>query len=207
MSNSNLPKEPAPLSPWDYWQESVQTWTEFSQRTSKILFNQLGANKTSTQTLDPDSETLASELLRTLSDMNLRHWQNTARLLESYPAWMRIPHTMTGSALVEWFDDFHRQAKPSDAAVEPDIATARRPDTLSAPNGVADDLTRIKGIGPKLSKRLNALGIYHFTQIADWSEDQAQWVDDYLAFKGRVTREAWISQARRLSANGSAMVH
>ncbi|MEO1322775.1 MAG: hypothetical protein AAFV59_07185 [Pseudomonadota bacterium] len=207
MSNSNLPKEPAPLSPWDYWQESMQTWSEFSQRTGKILFDQFGAPSASTKPLDPNSETLASELLRTLSDMNLRHWQNTARLLESYPAWMRMPHSMAGSALVDWFDNYQRQAAPPQASAEPDITIEARPDTLTVPNGSADDLTKIKGIGPKLSKRLNALGIYHFKQIAEWSEDQAQWVDDYLAFKGRVAREAWISQARILSANGSTTVH
>ena len=207
MSNSNLPKESEPLSPWDYWQESLQTWTEFSQRTGKILFNQFGGRTPSTKALDPDSETLASELLRSLSDMNLRHWQNTARLLESYPAWMRMPHSMTGSALVDWFDSFQRQKGQVQAPADPGVSVEARPDTLSAPNGAADDLTKIKGIGPKLSKRLNALGIYHFKQIAEWSEDQAQWVDDYLAFKGRVAREAWISQARILSANGSATVH
>ena len=103
MPNRNLPKDSAPLSPWDYWQESLQTWTEFSQRTGKILFDQIGARSASAKRLDPDSETLASELLRTLSDMNLQHWQNTARLLEGYPAWMRVPHSMAGSALVEWF--------------------------------------------------------------------------------------------------------
>ena len=104
-------------------------------------------------------------------------------------------------------DNFQRQAAPLQSPAEPDITIEARPETLTAPNGSADDLTKIKGIGPKLSKQLNALGIYHFKQIAEWSEDQAQWVDDYLAFKGRVAREAWISQARILSANGSTTVH
>lgn len=207
MSKSNLPKESAPLSPWGYWQESLQTWAEFSQRTGKILFNQYGGGAPSTKPLDPGSETLASELLRTLSDMNLRHWQNTARLLESYPAWMRIPHSMTGSALVDWFDSFQRQAVSVRTPAGAEATPEARPNTLTAPDGDADDLTKIKGIGPKLSKQLNALGIYHFKQIAEWSNEQAQWVDDYLAFKGRVAREAWISQARILSANGSTTLH
>jgi NADH-quinone oxidoreductase subunit E len=60
-------------------------------------------------------------------------------------------------------------------------------------------LTEIKGIGPKLSERLNELGIYHFDQIAGWSEAQAEWIEDQLAFKGKVRREGWIDQARQLA--------
>lgn len=210
MTKQDLPKDSTPLTPWGYWQASVQTWSDFSLRTSQIMMSQFGGAKSTAASSDADAETLASELLRTLSDMNLRHWENTARLLESYPAWMNVPHSMTGSALVDWFDKFQRQAggltaKTSPTAPAPAIET--RPNTLTAPKGDADDLTRIKGIGPKLSKRLNDLGIYHFKQIADWSSDEADWVDDYLAFKGRVTREAWVKQARLLSANGSDTVH
>ena len=210
MTKQDLPQDSTPLSPWCYWQASVQTWTDFSQRTSRILMSQFSGAKSAANAADADAETLASELLRTLSDMNLRHWQNTARLLESYPAWTNVPQSMTGSALVDWFDKIQRQAggltaKTSQTATATPIET--RPTTLYAPNGEADDLTQIKGIGPKLSKRLNELGIYHFKQIADWSSDEAHWVDDYLAFKGRVAREAWVKQARLLSANGADTVH
>lgn len=210
MTKQDLPQDSTPLSPWGYWQASVQTWTDFSQRTSRILMSQFSGAKSAANAADADAETLASELLRTLSDMNLRHWQNTARLLESYPAWTNVPQSMTGSALVDWFDKIQRQAggltaKTSPTATVTSIET--RPTTLHAPNGEADDLTQIKGIGPKLSKRLNELGIYHFKQIADWSSDEAHWVDDYLAFKGRVAREAWVKQARLLSANGADTVH
>lgn len=191
-----------------YWQASIQTWADFSQRTSQIILSQFDGAKSASR--DSDAETLASELLRTLSDMNLRHWQNTARLLESYPAWMNVPNSMTGSALVEWFDKFQRQAgglTAKTSPLAPSTTSEARPVTLAAPKGKADDLTRIKGIGPKLGKRLNELGIYHFKQIADWSVDQADWVDDYLAFNGRVARDAWVKQARLLSANGSDTVH
>ena len=210
MTKQDLPQDSTPLSPWDYWQASVQTWTDFSQRTSQILMSQFSGTKSVARAADADTETLASELLRTLSDMNLRHWQNTARLLESFPAWTTVPQSMTGSALVDWFDKTQRQAAGLTAKTHPapiETLAEARPTTLSAPNGDADDLTRIKGIGPKLSNRLNKLGIYHFKQIADWSSDEAHWVDDYLAFKGRVAREAWVKQARLLSANGSDTMH
>lgn len=212
MSKHALPEDSTPLTPWGYWQASLQTWVDFSQRTGEIMTNQTGAKRGNAVTAEADAETLASELLRTLSDMNLRHWQNTARLLESYPTWMNLPNSMAGSALVDWFDKFQRQgsgatAKSKASKSLSESETGARPETLTTPNGNADDLTRIKGIGPKLSKRLNEIGIYHFKQIAEWSEAEADWVDDYIASKGRVAREAWVSQARVLSANGSMTVH
>ncbi|MEL6825095.1 MAG: hypothetical protein AAFN91_02520 [Pseudomonadota bacterium] len=209
MTKPDLPKESTPLSPLGYWQASLQTWADFSQRTGEIMIAQFNGSKGRTAS-EADAETLASELLRSLSDMNLRHWENTARLLESYPAWMNVPHSMTGSALVDWFDKFQRQTGGLTAKTSPIEApreTDLRPATLTGPDGTADDLTRIKGVGPKLSRRLNDLGIYHFKQIADWSADEAHWVDDYLAFKGRVARDGWVKQARLLSANGSDTVH
>ena len=211
MSKQDLPQESAPLTPFGYWQESLQAWTDFSRQTSQILMSQAGSVGRKAP-LDSDDETVASELLRTFSDFNLRHWQNTARFLESMPAWMRVPNTMTGSALVEWFDTFKRTkgtafAIQSSEPNTPQDVSLAPPKTLPAPNGKADDLTRIKGIGPKLSARLNDLGIYHFKQIANWSDTEALWVDDFLSFKGRVERERWISQARSLSANGAATVH
>lgn len=210
MSDQNLPKDSEPLSPIGYWQESIHAWADFSRRASQIMISQAGGAKAKRgKELTPEDETLASEILRTFSDMNLRHWQNTARFLEGLPAWMQVPHNMTGSALVDWFDKYQRNLPTSEATrveevVEPGLVP---PITLASPKGKADDLTRIKGIGPKLRARLNELGIFHFKQIADWSDTEALWVDEFLAFKGRVARENWITQARVLSANGSATVH
>lgn len=71
---------------------------------------------------------------------------------------------------------------------------------MPAPRGgVADDLKKIKGIGPKLEEMLNGLGIYHFDQIAGFSDAELAWIDDNLqGFKGRATRDDWVSQARAL---------
>ena len=70
---------------------------------------------------------------------------------------------------------------------------------LSAPMGRADDLKRVKGIGPKLEGILHGLGIYHFRQIANFTLDDVAWVSQHLAeFKGRIERDDWIVQATRL---------
>ena len=78
-----------------------------------------------------------------------------------------------------------------------------RPEILSqARGGVADDLKKISGVGPKLEKTLNGLGIYHFAQIAAFTPDNAAWVDRRLRFKGRIDREKWIDQAKVLAGGG-----
>jgi predicted flap endonuclease-1-like 5' DNA nuclease len=79
-----------------------------------------------------------------------------------------------------------------------------RPAALDGPRGgKADDLKRIKGVGPKMEKLCNSLGFYHFDQIASWSRDEVAWVDANLeGFKGRVTRDTWVEQARLLASGG-----
>ncbi len=79
-----------------------------------------------------------------------------------------------------------------------------KPEGLSAArDGKADDLKKIKGVGPKLETLLNELGFYHFDQIAGWSAEEVAWVDDNLkGFKGRVSRDNWIEQARLLATGG-----
>ena len=79
-----------------------------------------------------------------------------------------------------------------------------RPVALEGPRGgTADDLKRIKGIGPKLEQVCNSLGFYHFDQIAAWTADEIAWVDSNLeGFRGRVTRDDWVAQAKQLAAGG-----
>ena len=77
-----------------------------------------------------------------------------------------------------------------------------KPATLAAAReGGADDLKRIKGIGPKLEKLCNTMGFFHFDQIAAWTPDEMAWVNANLeGFKGRATRDKWIDQAKLLAA-------
>ncbi|PID36452.1 MAG: hypothetical protein CR993_05135 [Rhodobacterales bacterium] len=80
-----------------------------------------------------------------------------------------------------------------------------RPETLSAArDGQPDDLKMIKGVGPKLEIMCNELGFYHFDQIANWTADEVAWVDANLeGFKGRVSRDNWVEQAKVLAAGGT----
>lgn len=80
-------------------------------------------------------------------------------------------------------------------------AVGARPLGLAGPiGGTADDLKRIKGIGRQNEARLNALGVWHFAQIAAWTPENARWAGSFLAFHGRIEREDWVGQAKLLAA-------
>lgn len=90
----------------------------------------------------------------------------------------------------------------ADANAEGFADVGQRPEGLSAArDGQPDDLKLIKGVGPKLEKLCNSLGFWHFDQVAAWTADEVAWVDENLeGFKGRVTRDEWVEQAKSLAA-------
>ena len=95
-------------------------------------------------------------------------------------------------------------AIPNPDPTPPKVQPARKkPATLKAARkSGADDLKRIKGVGPKLEKLLNSLGFFHFDQVASWSETEMAWVDQNLeGFKGRATRDNWVAQAKELMSS------
>ena len=80
-----------------------------------------------------------------------------------------------------------------DEGTKPELLTEAR-------GGKPDDLKKIKGVGPKLEKELNKAGVYHFDQIASWTEAEVAWADQHLvSFKGRVSRDNWVAQAIELA--------
>lgn len=90
---------------------------------------------------------------------------------------------------------------PKPAVVE---GEGTKPAALDKPReGGADDLKEIKGVGPKLEELLNEHGIYHFDQIAGWGPAEVAWMDSNLkGFRGRVSRDDWVDQARILASGG-----
>jgi branched-chain amino acid transport system ATP-binding protein len=90
-----------------------------------------------------------------------------------------------GASKAEQYD--HRMAALSNA-----IAAPR--------GGTPDKLTLIKGIGPVNEKKLHEHGIFHFEQIAAWTEADVKAAEAYLEFDGRIAREDWIGQAKALAA-------
>ena len=93
---------------------------------------------------------------------------------------------------------------PVAAAEEEVVSDEFKPELLTAArNNKPDDLQLIKGVGPKLEAMLHTMGVYHFDQIASWTEMNLKWVDQNLgSFKGRAVRDNWIAQSQALAAGG-----
>lgn len=93
-------------------------------------------------------------------------------------------------------------------AVEAELSMASLGDTtfekLAEPKGEKDDLKKISGVGPVIEEKLNKLGIFHFWQVAQFSQEDIAKVDDVLSFKGRIERDNWLEQAKEMSAGNSA---
>ena len=62
-----------------------------------------------------------------------------------------------------------------------------------------DDLKKLKGIGPFIEEKLNALGIYTFLQISKMTPEIEEQVNVAIEFfRGRVRRDKWAQQAKDL---------
>ena len=86
----------------------------------------------------------------------------------------------------------------TDLASAPEPPAATPPPAATAPGD--DDLTQLKGVGPRLAVRLGELGVTRYAQIADLSPAQADALDVELgAFRGRLARDRWIDQANYLA--------
>ncbi len=90
--------------------------------------------------------------------------------------------------------------------LEPAPTPAPTPAPAPAPTPAgADDLTRIKGLGPKIATMLKDQGITTYTQIAQWSDSDIERIDAGLGrFAGRITRDQWVMQAKFLSEGDEA---
>ncbi|MBZ9937125.1 polyhydroxyalkanoate depolymerase [Mesorhizobium sp. BR1-1-16] len=103
----------------------------------------------------------------------------------------------------------HNRRLPAAAPRVAAKPSAKAADTLAAivlakPKGAADDLKEIAGVGPKLEQTLNAIGIFHFWQLAGLTAAQIEELDGRLAFKGRIARDRWVEQAAELAGERTA---
>lgn len=81
-----------------------------------------------------------------------------------------------------------------------------KPLVLSFPRPTGkDNLKKIKGINSKIEADLNNLGIYHFDQIAKWSNKNAEWVEAYLVIPGCAKNNQWIDQAKILQTGSETI--
>lgn len=65
---------------------------------------------------------------------------------------------------------------------------------------IADDVSLIGGVGPKLKEKLSGYGVTRLSQIAAMSDADVAKMDEALELRGRAAREEWVEQARELLA-------
>ena len=85
-------------------------------------------------------------------------------------------------------------ARKADETATPGV----RPAAIERPEK-PDDLKAISGVGPKLEQVLNRLGIWTYPQIAELTDGEIAWLDQELGFSGRIGRDDWTGQARKLA--------
>jgi predicted flap endonuclease-1-like 5' DNA nuclease len=85
----------------------------------------------------------------------------------------------------------------------PSTAPRRKPAVMPAPhNGAPDDFTLIDGVSLQQQSTLYSLGVFHFEQVAAWTDENIAWVDQYLRLRGRIEQEEWVEQAADLARDG-----
>lgn len=76
---------------------------------------------------------------------------------------------------------------------------------IDSADGEPDDLTRLKGLGPKAAAQLKLLGITRYAQLASLDSGQLASLDEKMGvFRGRIERDRWIEQARYLARGDTA---
>jgi predicted flap endonuclease-1-like 5' DNA nuclease len=137
--------------------------------------------------------------------VGLDNWIEQARVLARYAGeTVEARPVRLADAIRE-----NKAAKPAEpAAARTEMAGLRsvRSQALrgegSALGDRTDDLKRIRGIGVLIEKRLNALGITSYEQVANWTKADIDSVSSQLDFRGRIERENWVEQARILASGG-----
>ena len=156
--------------------------------------------------LNEDSYVTMSELAGYLlpAASNLDHTPRWGILPEHEQGeyWFRVPNKesdiLTAGTMPEQSASAaHFKGKP-EAEYPAGEIEAVEPETLTHPQGPLDNLMLIKGVGNTLQAELHELGIYHFWQIARWTNGNLLWIkDNTIKIKGRA-KPSWVDDAKRL---------
>lgn len=90
------------------------------------------------------------------------------------------------------------KAAASDAAI--DAATlGLTVELLTEPNGKKDNLTKLSAIGKVGEKKLNDIGIFHYSQMAQITKEDAVKLDEAYTFKGDLPVDVWVNEIKELT--------
>ena len=89
------------------------------------------------------------------------------------------------------------EAPEPEAAAPAEAPAAAQP--AAQPEGPPDDLKKLPGVGPATEKKLNALGIATYAQIAAFTAEEIERVDAALKLKGKIEQDDWPALAKELA--------
>jgi len=113
--------------------------------------------------------------------------------------------SVSGAAVAAAAKPAKKADKKADAPKAAKKAEAPKAEKKAAPKKAAkadagaDDLKTLSGVGPALEKKLHEAGVTTFAQVAAWTADDITAMDEKLSFKGRIEREGWVEQAKKLA--------
>ena len=107
------------------------------------------------------------------------------------------PELVTPAEAPAKAEKVEKKAAPKPKASAAPKEPLAEPETETAP--VSDDLTKIKGLGPKAAASLAELGVTSLAQIANWSDEDVARMDAAINGRGRIERDEWVKQAKALS--------
>ncbi len=167
--------------------------SDASQKDNVLPASQLGAEE--------QLELLKRELIG--KDRMLEQMRQELRVKDSQLDELQLE--LTCLSTLAKADDASKQNTANDSTagilIDDDAVLVQAPANLFsvAPRQV-DQLQQITGIGSKLARTLNELGVYQFRQIAEFTATDLLWLDQQLgAFKGRIARDNWVAQAEALA--------
>lgn len=141
-----------------------------------------------------------------MSELLAEHWilLVIALVIGLIVAWFLLRtnrRTRVTGASKDVLDEGADRAQRNTALVDAPPAATRDPEpVIKVSDGNGDDLTRIKGVGPKLAATLESLGVTSFAQVAAWDDAEIDRIDAQLGrFEGRIRRDDWVGQARLLA--------
>lgn len=147
------------------------------------------ARKTKTADRSDEIERIKKETIALRG--HLASAEGNARLMES-----RWQSTLKTARQLPSHQQWIKSIQNKLAQSKMGVASNQRVPTIRNGN---DDLTLIKGVGPKIERILNDEGITKFAQIAEWTSQDIEDISNKLgSFQDRITRDSWIEKAREL---------
>ncbi|MFA6219447.1 MAG: hypothetical protein WC692_06675 [Erythrobacter sp.] len=113
--------------------------------------------------------------------------------------------TRVAGTVRDVLDEGAAPAERNRALIDSAPAATRDPAPAAPAQSGGDDLTRIKGLGPRIAALLGELGVTRLADVAAWDEAAIERVDARLGrFRGRIRRDDWVGQAKLLTSGDEA---